>query len=274
MKQRTQFTLMISALLVTFAARSQVPDYILSAEPSRAGGTNLQIAVFTYKDKKIGFALGCVELAKRWTGVTQRKVAPIKWNEEVKSANVVADIDCTETVFRDGANTEGSTKKFQSKGEPGSFVIKYRDGKRHLHFVDNVEWFKAIAGPVPSTTPDALRAMVVDRGPDFKSKIAPKKQNPGPGPGPGPSTPTGPNQPPTFTSYWSGSYFFIDAKNPGKAVSCNYKFTFAYDDYGSRKQRTETGSFGLRAGFSGNAVKFAGAWVNPAKDGEPSIQCY
>lgn len=272
MKPSFQSICAVSTLVAAGASLAEIPDYILSAEPSRAGGTNLQIAVFTFKEKKIGFALGCVGLAKRWTGVTQRKVAPIKWNEEVQLANVVADIDCKEQVVRDGKTTEGSTKKFQSKGEPGSFVVRYRDGGKHLHFVDNVEWFKAINGQVTSISPDGLRAMVVDRGPDFQSKVATQRRPPV---DQGPTTPpTGPSQPATFSSYWKGSYFFIDAKNPsGKAQSCNYNFTFAYDDFGTRKQRTEAGSFKLSPGFSGNAVRFAGAWVNPEAIGQPTIQC-
>lgn len=272
MLSRIRLFAFVTLILVSNVPRAALPEYILSAEPSRAGGTNLQIAVFSDQGKKRSFALGCVELAKRWAGVTQRQVAPVKWNDEVQAANVVADIDCKDLVERGGKKVEGSTKKYQSKGEPGSFVITYRDGTKHLHFVDNVEWFKAVAGPVATVSPNELRALVTDRGPDFLSKVAAPAKQPQPQPSPNPAP--GPTRPASFTSYWSGSYFFIDAKNPASnALFCTYQFTFAYDDFGTRKQRTESGSFSLSAGFSGNAVKFTGAWVNPAKVGEPTIQC-
>jgi hypothetical protein len=58
---------------------------------------------------------------------------------------------------------------------------------------------------------------------------------------------------PQFKSYFSGAYFFIDATNSdGREYSCSFSYTFTYMDFGVQKQRTHTGTFGVKANWSGN----------------------
>lgn len=88
---------------------------------------------------------------------------------------------------------------------------------------------------------------------------------------------------PSFNSYWSGSYFFIDATNSEeKEFSCSVTYQFEHDDFGTRKSRTHNANFVVRAAsksgdkivpWKGNVVKDAGSWVRPTKIGEPAIQC-
>lgn len=92
---------------------------------------------------------------------------------------------------------------------------------------------------------------------------------------------------PSFNSYWSGSYFFIDATNHDtREFICSVKYSFEYDDFGTRKFRTESGNFSVLAGtmvnqngqqsikpWSGNVLKHMGSWVRPEMSGEPIIQC-
>lgn len=79
---------------------------------------------------------------------------------------------------------------------------------------------------------------------------------------------------PQTKSYWSGSYFFIDAANSEeRPYSCTFSYTFAYDDYGTRKTKDISGSFTVSAKSSINAHKLTGAWVNPAITSGPNIQC-
>jgi len=79
---------------------------------------------------------------------------------------------------------------------------------------------------------------------------------------------------PSIKSYWSGSYYFIDAANSeDRSYSCTFSYTFAYDDFGSRKTKDVSGSFTVSAKSSINAHKLTGAWVNPAITNGPNIQC-
>jgi hypothetical protein len=198
-------------LLQTAPAAADVPDYILSVREPYNGIKQPQVAVFKHNNQKIGFVLGCQKLAERWTGAPQRKVVYEKWGDELKEANVVADIYC-----------DGRTEKFQSRGEPGSFVVTYNrgDGKKHLHFVDNEAWFKAVKGDVTKISPDELRALVVERGPDFHSKVAAATS-----PHPAPSPPQGNN---CSTPFPYNQCISVGQSAPTKARytnSCDYSVT-------------------------------------------------
>jgi len=245
---------LFSIIAAPLSAVAKVPTAILES-PGQP-----QVAVFSAE--KQGFAIGCQAIRSVWEAVPVRKLSAAEWNAELSSLSI-ADLHCDER-----------TRKYRVFGPPAphdAIVITRRDGSTERHYVDDDAWLKGIKGPITGVTEQQLVEIAPNRGVDFHANRKPHAPTPTPSPSP---SPVAGNQPPTFSSYWSGSYFYIDAKNPSsKTRSCNYSFTFSYDDFGQRKERTENGAFSLNPGFSGNAVKFAGAWVNPRKKGEPSIQC-
>jgi hypothetical protein len=49
---------------------------------------------------------------------------------------------------------------------------------------------------------------------------------------------------PSIKSYWSGSYYFIDAANSeDRSYSCTFSYTFAYDDFGVAEDKRRLGQF-------------------------------
>lgn len=89
---------------------------------------------------------------------------------------------------------------------------------------------------------------------------------------------------PTYRSYWHGSSFLIDAENDqARQFTCTYSYSFSYDDFGVRRERTESGSFfipaasvgnnGLVVPWRGTVLQASGSWLQPEKNGEPVIRC-
>lgn len=86
---------------------------------------------------------------------------------------------------------------------------------------------------------------------------------------------------PQFNSYWSGSYFFIDAtNNENRSYSCSVTYTFESDELDDdhpsqtkRVSRTNQGNFFVQAKWSGNVLKNQGSWVNPTTTNGPNINC-
>ncbi|MFD2365337.1 hypothetical protein [Pseudoduganella sp. GCM10020061] len=88
---------------------------------------------------------------------------------------------------------------------------------------------------------------------------------------------------PSFNSYWSGSHFFIDATNSEqREFSCSVTYSFEYMDFGTKKLRSESGHFVVKAArkngetiepWRGNVLRLTGSWVQPVTVGGPNIQC-
>ena len=102
---------------------------------------------------------------------------------------------------------------------------------------------------------------------------------PAPGKGTKPKVPPTPGpirdkSPPSFNSYWSGSYFSMNAASKSdQTYSCSFSYSFEHDDFGTRKTRTNWGNFTLSPHWSGNAHTLTGSWVRPTLTSGPNIQC-
>lgn len=79
---------------------------------------------------------------------------------------------------------------------------------------------------------------------------------------------------PSTNSYWSGSYFFINATNDeDKTYNCSVSYSWSYDDFGTRKTQSFNGTFTVQAKWKGNVLRNEGAWVNPKTESGPNVQC-
>ena len=130
---------------------TEVPTVLLSREG--------QPGVAFFESLKESYALGCVELAQRWSAVPVRRLSPQEWDEMLTKAPIVADVYC---------NT--NTQVFNSLGEPGALVFKHRDGRIFRHYVSDPGWVSAIKGvTVQTVTPQKLQEIAPNRGVDFHS---------------------------------------------------------------------------------------------------------
>lgn len=109
-------------------AGNGVPDYIIEYQG--------QPAIAVFEDVKQSYALGCPAFRNLWGGVpVQRAVSSTVFNQIMSVNPVVADIPCN-----------GSVDPYAPGGEPGALVIRHRNGQSYRHYVNSLEFVKAVGG--------------------------------------------------------------------------------------------------------------------------------
>jgi hypothetical protein len=74
---------------------------------------------------------------------------------------------------------------------------------------------------------------------------------------------------PNVRAGFQGGWLFAYATNPeNRAYVCNFSYTYSYDDFGERKNKSMSGQFGVPAHANNvNVLKLTGgAIVNPSLD--------
>ena len=133
-------------------------------EPPIAGVPKLMIqtegypVVAVFSERKESFALGCIEIRNTWEKIPVNVVDSATYNSVQATNPVVADLPC-----------DGSIKAYAPTNEPGSLVIKHRNGVYYRHYINPLDLIGAVkAGDLIPIDVSEFRTTFPERGTDFQ----------------------------------------------------------------------------------------------------------